>query len=186
MRCEGLHIRHILKSWRERWWWLGSEKRKMDRCEGYLKNRTDDLVTNWMYRESEKSRMIFRDLTRAAGVYWLSGLSCKTNSRTHHWCTEYRELHTELGNDLKQNGTKLCASFWYSAFLTKLCELKAIIYMRETHDVTSNSVAILPNMFFNQYEILNNAYYNPSWGWGDFRNCNLTLKERNLVPHTWM
>ena len=133
MRCEGLHIRHILKSWRERWWWLGPERRKMDRCEGYLKNRIDDLVTNWMYRESEKSRMIFRDLTRAAGVHWLSGLSCKTNSRTRHWCTEYRELRTELGNDLKQNETKLCASFWYSALLTKLCELKAIIYMRETH-----------------------------------------------------
>ena len=125
-------IRHILKRWSERWWCLGPERRKMDRCEGYFKNRIDDLVTNWMYREREKSRMTFRDLTRAGGVHWLSGLSCKTNSRTPHWCIEYRELLTELGNDLK-NKIKLCAYFWYSAFLIKLCELKAIIYMRETH-----------------------------------------------------
>ena len=126
-------IRHILKRWRERWWWLGPERRKMDRCEVCFKNRIDDLVTNWMYREREKLRMTFRDLTRAARVHSLSGLSCKTNSRTHHWCTEYRELHTELGNYFKTNKAKLCAYFWYSAFLTKLCELKAIIYMRETH-----------------------------------------------------
>ena len=125
-------IRHILKRWSERWWCLGPERRKMDRCEGYFKNRIDDLVTNWMYREREKSRMTFRGLTRAVGVHWLSGLSCKTNSRTSHWCIEYRELLTELGNDLK-NKTKLCAYFWYAAFLIKLCELKAIIYMRETH-----------------------------------------------------